>query len=54
MISGKTGPRMQHILGRPRYAVVLAKENLVGQAMDVPDELPDEQKRLVEYALPGY
>lgn len=28
MISGKTGPRMQHILGRPRYAVVSAEENL--------------------------
>jgi hypothetical protein len=28
MTSGKTGPRMQHILGRPRYAVVSAEENL--------------------------
>ena len=30
-----------------------ARENLTGQEIDIPDELPDMQKRLVDYALPG-
>ena len=40
-------------VGSDRKQSGTARENLVGQAMDVPDELPDAQKRLVEYALPG-
>ena len=40
-------------IGSDRKQSGTARENLVGQAMAVPDELPDEQKQLVEYALPG-
>ena len=40
-------------IGSDRKQSGTARENLVGQAMAVPDELPDKQKRLVEYALPG-
>ena len=40
-------------VGSDRKQSGTARENLVGLAMDVPDELPDAQKRLVEYALPG-
>jgi hypothetical protein len=30
-----------------------ARENLAGPANDVPDELPDQQKQLVDYLMPG-
>ena len=30
-----------------------ARENLRGVAAEVPDELPDTQKKLVEFAAPG-
>jgi hypothetical protein len=40
-------------VGSDRKQSGTARENLVGQAMAVPDELPDEQKKLIEYALPG-
>lgn len=40
-------------IGSDRKQSGTARENLVGQAMAVPDELPNEQKKLVEYALPG-
>ena len=45
--------RERVLVGSDRKQSGTALENLVGLAMDVPDELPDAQKRLVEYALPG-
>jgi hypothetical protein len=40
-------------IGSDRKQSGTARENLAGPANDVPDELPDEQKRLVNYAVPG-
>ncbi len=41
-------------VGADREQSGTARENLVtGTAIDVPDELPDMQRRLVEYAVPG-
>ena len=40
-------------LGSDRKQSGTARENLAGPASDVPDELPEAQKRLVEYANPG-
>jgi hypothetical protein len=41
-------------VGADREQSGTARENLAGSgAVDVPDELPDIQKRLVDYAVPG-
>ena len=40
-------------IGSDRRQSGTARENLAGPASDVPDELPDEQKRLVEFVVPG-
>lgn len=45
--------RQRVLIGADRKQSGTARENLVGPANDVPDELPDEQKKLVDYALPG-
>lgn len=41
-------------VGSDREQSGTARENLAGSGMlDVPDELPDVQKKLVDYAVPG-
>jgi len=40
-------------VGSDRDQSGTARENLAGGVTGVPDELPDQQKRLVEYAVPG-
>ncbi|MGO4893220.1 hypothetical protein [Flavobacterium sp. W21_SRS_FM6] len=40
-------------LGSDREQSGTARENLSGNIMELPDELPFEQKQLVEYAAPG-
>ena len=40
-------------IGSDRKQSATARENLAGKGADVPDELPDEQKRLVNFVLPG-
>ena len=40
-------------IGSDRKQSATARENLAGQKAQVPDELPDEQKRLVNFAVPG-
>ena len=40
-------------VGSDRKQSGTARENLAGLATDVPDELPDTQKRLVDFAIPG-
>ncbi|PCI54632.1 MAG: hypothetical protein COB36_09755, partial [Alphaproteobacteria bacterium] len=30
-----------------------ARENLKGDSYDIPDELPEQQKKMVDYAAPG-
>jgi hypothetical protein len=40
-------------VGSDRNQSGTARENLRGVAADVPDELPDTQKRLVDFAAPG-
>lgn len=40
-------------IGSDREQSTTARENLSRMTADVPDELPDEQKRLVDYAAPG-
>ncbi|MBT8049830.1 MAG: hypothetical protein KJO70_01430 [Gammaproteobacteria bacterium] len=40
-------------VGSDRKQSGTARENLAGQAADVPDELPDTQKKLVDFAIPG-
>lgn len=40
-------------IGADRKYSGTARENLTGLALDIPDELPDVQKRLVDYAAPG-
>ena len=40
-------------IGSDRRQSGTARENLAGQASQVPDELPAEQKRLVDFAIPG-
>ena len=40
-------------VGSDRKQSGTARENLRGVAADVPDELPDAQKRLVDFAAPG-
>lgn len=40
-------------IGSDRKQSGTARENLSGPASNVPDELPDAQKQLVEFAIPG-
>ena len=40
-------------VGSDRKQSGTARENLAGPASEVPDELPETQKRLVEFAAPG-
>lgn len=40
-------------VGSDRDQSGTARENLAGGVTGIPDELPDQQKRLVEYAVPG-
>jgi len=40
-------------IGSDRKQSGTARENLAGPASDVPDELPAEQKKLVDFAVPG-
>ena len=40
-------------IGSDRKQSGTARENLAGPANDVPDELPSEQKKLVDFAVPG-
>lgn len=40
-------------IGSDRQQSGTARENLAGPASEIPDELPEEQKRLVNFAAPG-
>lgn len=40
-------------IGADRNQSGTARENLAGGTLDLPDELPDVQKQLVDYAAPG-
>ena len=40
-------------IGSDRKQSGTARENLAGTAAEIPDTLPDMQKRLVDYAAPG-
>ncbi len=40
-------------IGSDREQSATARENLSGEILDLPAELPDMQKRLVDYAAPG-
>ncbi len=41
------------LVGSDRKQSGTARENLYGQKFDIPNELPNEQKALVDYAAPG-
>ena len=45
--------RERVVIGSDRKQSGTARENLSGELPDLPDELPDAQKRLVDYAAPG-
>lgn len=45
--------RERVIIGSDRKQSGTARENLAGGLPDLPDELPDAQKKLVDYAAPG-
>jgi hypothetical protein len=45
--------RERVIIGSDRKQSATARENLQGENADLPNELPDIQKRLVNYAAPG-
>jgi hypothetical protein len=45
--------RTRVLIGSDRKQSSTARENLAGVEIDLPDELPDIQKRLVDYAAPG-
>lgn len=40
-------------VGADRKHSGTARENLTGVTLDIPDELPEAQKRLVDFAAPG-
>ena len=40
-------------VGSDRRQSATARENLAGPGFDLPDELPEAQKKLVEFAAPG-
>ena len=46
--------RERVLVGSDRKQSGTARENLAGSTVDLPDELPDLQKRLVDVAIPGY
>lgn len=41
------------LVGSDRKQSGTARENLYGQKFDIPNELPEIQKQLVDYAAPG-
>lgn len=45
--------RERVLIGADRMQSGTARENLTGLSVDFPDELPDAQKKLVDYAAPG-
>lgn len=45
--------RERVIIGSDRKQSSTARENLSGDVLDLPQELPEAQKRLVDYAAPG-
>jgi hypothetical protein len=45
--------RQRVTIGADRKFSGTARENLTGLAMTIPDELPEAQKRLVDYSAPG-
>ncbi|MDJ0917992.1 MAG: hypothetical protein QNJ05_09525 [Woeseiaceae bacterium] len=45
--------RERVVIGSDREQSGTARENLAGPVADIPNELPETQKRLVEYAAPG-
>ena len=45
--------RERVVIGSDRKQSGTARENLAGGLPDLPDELPDTQKKLVDYAAPG-
>jgi hypothetical protein len=45
--------RQRIVIGSDRRQSATARENLEAVEVDLPDELPDIQKRLVNYAAPG-
>jgi hypothetical protein len=45
--------RARVTIGADRQFSGTARENLTGLGVSIPDELPDAQKRLVDYAAPG-
>jgi len=45
--------RERAIIGSDRKQSSTARENLAGDELPLPDELPDTQKALVNYAAPG-
>lgn len=45
--------RARVLVGSDRRQSSTARENLAGGQADLPDELPEIQKRLIEYAAPG-
>jgi hypothetical protein len=45
--------RQRVLIGSDRKQSATARENLEAVEADLPDELPDTQKRLVDYAAPG-
>lgn len=45
--------RQRILVGSDRRQSATARENLEAVEVDLPDELPEQQKRLVDYAAPG-
>lgn len=45
--------RARVVIGADRKFSGTARENLTGLGVEIPDELPEAQKRLVDYAAPG-
>lgn len=46
--------RERVLVGSDRKQSGTARENLAGSTVDLPDELPEVQKKLVDAAIPGY
>ncbi len=46
--------RERVLVGSDRKQSGTARENLAGDTIELPDELPEVQKRLVDVAIPGY
>ena len=45
--------RERILVGADREQSGTARENLKGDSYDIPDELPEQQKKMVDYAAPG-